>query len=38
MGCSFYHKDKKGKNAKTLTNKCLYVIIQAIFQLNSTKN
>ena len=28
MGCSFYHKDKKGKTLKHLTNKCLYVIIQ----------
>ena len=28
MGCSFYHKDKKGKTLKHLTNKCSYVIIQ----------
>ena len=29
MGCSSYHKDKKGENnAKTLDEKCLYVILQ----------
>ena len=28
MGCSFYHKDKKGKTLKHLTNKRLYITIQ----------